>query len=113
MIDEVKHPDTNEWSSRIILKNAGWQEQKGGFERGKDYNHSTFCDIVLGGLLGIRPENGEVSVNPRIPESWTYFKVDNLYIGEHRYSITYDKSGEKYKSGVGLTIAKTERVPRQ
>ena len=113
MIDEVKHPDTNEWSSRIILKNAGWQEQKGGFERGKDYNHSTFCDIVLGGLLGIRPENGEVSVNPRIPESWTYFKVDNLYIGDHIYSITYDKSGEKYKSGVGLTIAKTERVPRQ
>ena len=50
-IDEVKHPITNDWSSRTILEEWGWREDKGGFERGKDYNHSTFCDIVLSGLL--------------------------------------------------------------
>ena len=24
-------------------------------ERGKDYNHSTFCDLVTCGLVGVRP----------------------------------------------------------
>ena len=27
-------------------------ESKGGKERGKDYNHSTFVDLVINGLLG-------------------------------------------------------------
>ena len=25
---------------------------KGGKERGKDYNHSTFCDLIINGLIG-------------------------------------------------------------
>jgi len=27
---------------------------KGGVERGKDYNHSTFCDLIITGLVGLR-----------------------------------------------------------
>ena len=90
-IDEVKDPGTNEWSSRAILEKAGWLKEKGGLERGKDYNHSTFCDIVLGGLLGIKSENGEVTVNPKIPDDWDYFKVENLRIAGKCYRIVYDK----------------------
>lgn len=105
-IDEVKDPNTNDWSSRSILMNAGWKEEKGGFERGKDYNHSTFADIVLGGLLGIRSCGGVIAVDPKIPDDWTYFKVDNLTVGENSYCILYDKSGEKYNLGAGVTIIK-------
>jgi hypothetical protein len=27
-------------------------------ERGKDHNHSTFCDLIISGLVGIRPRAG-------------------------------------------------------
>ncbi len=94
-IDEVKHPITNEWSSRDILLGRDWPEEKGGFERGKDYNHSTFCNIVLNGLLGIKSENGELTVNPKIPKHWDYFKVDNLWINDTCYKITFDKNSSK------------------
>lgn len=90
-IDEVKHPKTNDWSSRTILKGLGWRKEKGGLERGKDYNHSTFCDIVLGGLLGIRVKGGQITVNPHVPDDWEAFTVDNLWINGKCHKITYRK----------------------
>ena len=103
-IDEVKDPSTNEWSSRNLLREWEWREDKGGYERAKDYNHSTFCDIVLGGLLGITLKNEKISVNPKIPEEWNYFSVDNLWINNKRYKIFYDKTGHKYGLGKGLNV---------
>ena len=91
-IDEVKKPTDNTWSSRDILKDWGWLKNKGGFERGKDYNHSAFCNIIISGLLGISAENGELTVNPKIPDHWEHFSVDNLWINDVLYKITYDKS---------------------
>jgi hypothetical protein len=99
-IDEVKHPDTDEWSSRNLLREWGWREDKGGFERGKDYNHSTFCDNVLGGLLGISSDNGKISVSPRVPDDWKSFSVENLWVGEKRYSILYTNNGDQKKISV-------------
>ena len=52
-IDENMHPNTGKWLSRDILESWGWLPVKRGYERGKDYNHSLFCDLVLSGLLGI------------------------------------------------------------
>lgn len=95
-IDEVMAPYSDIWTGREILKNQGWQKEKGGYERGKDYNHSTFCDLVISGLGGVRVKNGEVEFHPRIPENWEYFLVDNLCILGDNYKITYDKSGAKY-----------------
>ena len=94
-IDEVKHPDTNEWSSRNLLKYWGWREDKGGFERGKDYNHSTFCDNVLGGLLGISSNGDGITVDPRVPKTWKSFSVENLWIGEKCYTISYENDGNQ------------------
>lgn len=105
-IDEVKHPLREEWSSREILKNWGWTEEKGGYERGKDYNHSTFCDIILSGVLGIGFDGDELKVNPCIPQEWEYFKVENLHAGGNTYTVVYDKSGEKYGCGKGVMIQK-------
>ena len=89
-IDEVIHPETGKWSSREKLREWGWKENLGGFERGKDYNHSAFCDIILTALLGIKAENGKLTVNPKIPDSWNEFKVDNLHICGKCYKIIYD-----------------------
>ena len=42
--------------TRTIHKIAPCQKKmKGGEERGKDYNHSTFCDLLISELLGLPP----------------------------------------------------------
>ena len=105
-IDEVKHPYRQEWTSRTLLKEWGWLTEKGGYERGKDYNHSTFCDLVISGLVGITPTEEGFEVHPRIPESWDYFRLQNLNFRGEQYTVIYDKTGEKYNEGTGLIIKK-------
>ena len=61
-------------------------------------------DALLGGLLGIRPKNGRIAVSPRVPDAWEYFAVESLWIGDRRYRVVFDKSGEKYGYGKGLHI---------
>ncbi len=102
-IDEVRHPLLDDWSSRTMLENWGWREDKGGYERGKDYNHSTFCDIVISGIVGVQ-DNDTLTVKPCIPENWEYFRLSNLNFRGKTYDITYDKTGEKYGRGKGIVI---------
>jgi len=106
-IDEVKDPRTNQWSSRLVLESWGWLEQQGGFERGRDYNHSGFCNLVLRGVFGIHSEEGQLAVTPHIPEDWNYFMVENLWLDGECYRIIYDKTGEHYSMGKGLTIIRS------
>lgn len=105
-IDENLHPYHGNWLARDILKDWGWLSEKGGYERGKDYNHSLFCDLVLSGLLGISAENGTFTASPLIPDSWDYFRVENLWLNSSKYRIIYDKDGTHYGLGSGLLIQK-------
>ncbi len=84
------------WYSREMLKDWGWQKERGGYERGKDYNHSTFCDLVISDLGGVRVKNGNVEFHPMIPDDWDYFLLDRLYICGNCYRMVYDKTGAKY-----------------
>jgi hypothetical protein len=108
-IDENLNPLTGDWISRTRLKSwkdGNWDPGKGGVERGKDYNHSTFCDLVISGLVGLRPRQDDiVEVNPLVPEGvWDYFALD--YINYHgvRLSIVWDVSGARYGVGKGLRV---------
>ena len=101
-IDEVMHPFTGEWSARRLLMEDHWNPKRGGYERGKDYNHSTFCDLVLSGLLGIERKNGRLYAEPLIPEEWDYFCVTG--ITEENWTVLYDRTGERYGMGRGLQI---------
>lgn len=92
-IDEVKDPRDGSWSSREWLRARGWIA--GGYERGKDYNHSAFCDHILGDLFGIRVKNGRVTAEPLVPEKWKYFTVRNLFANGKIHSITYDGKNTK------------------
>ena len=40
------------WKKEKNDKGEEWPVDKGGKERGKDYNHSTFCDLIINGLIG-------------------------------------------------------------
>ena len=94
-IDENLNPTTGDWISRTRLKswkNGTWDAGKGGEERGKDYNHSTFCDLVISGLIGLRPRADEtVEVNPLVPEgTWDYFCLDQIRYHGRWLTILFD-----------------------
>ena len=103
-IDEVRHPYVDDWSSRTILRDWGWRENKGGYERGKDYNHSTFCDLVISGICGVREDGERLYVTPCIPKDWDHFRLSGLCFRGKEYDIVYDKTGEKYGIGKGINI---------
>lgn len=108
-IDENINPYTGDWMSRTMLRswvnNTQWSVKKGGIERGKDYNHSTFVDLIISGLFGIRANTGnDLVINPLVPESWEYFCIDNLLYHRVILTVYYDKSGTKYNKGVGYFI---------
>lgn len=103
-IDEMKHPYKNEWTTRKWLEDRNYPPEKGPVERGKDYNHSTFCDLVISGIVGVNYEGEELTVSPIIPEDWNYFELSNLWFRGKCYTIRYDKTGEKYHEGTGIII---------
>ena len=108
-IDENLNPHTGDWISRTRLKtwkDDTWDPGKGGKERGKDYNHSTYNDLIITGLVGLRPRADEViEVNPLLPEdTWDYFCLDNVLYHGKLLTIVWDKTGERYHRGKGLTL---------
>jgi len=84
-IDENIDPFTGSWIARDALIAQNYHVP----ERGKDYNHSLFCDLVLSGLLGISVADGRVLCEPMVPDTWEYFTVENLWLGGKRYRIDY------------------------
>ena len=108
-IDENLNPFNGDWISRTRLstwENGHWSKEKGGPERGKDYNHSTFCDLVITGLIGLRPSEGNtVLVNPMIPAgTWDYFCLDHLTYHGKMLTILYDRLGTRYHRGRGMMV---------
>ena len=101
-IDENLNPTNGDWIARTLLIQRK-QEPK---ERGKDYNHSTFCDLVISGLIGLRPRADEtVEVNPLVPaDAWDYFCLDQIRYHGHWLTILYDKTGERYHHGKGMRV---------
>jgi hypothetical protein len=108
-IDENLNPHTGDWIARTRLKtraDGSWSDRKGGKERGKDYNHSTFCDLVITGLVGLRPRDDDVvEVNPLLPQgTWDYFCLDRARYHGHTLTILWDKTGRRYGRGAGLKL---------
>ena len=103
-IDESLHPDTGIWIPTADDP-----------PRGKDYNHSTFCDLVISGLVGLRPRaDNVVEVNPLVPAgTWDYFCLDQVAYHGRKLTILYDKTGGRYGRGSGLQVlADGRRIAR-
>ncbi len=108
-IDENLNPQTGDWLSRTRLKtwkNGTWDAGKGGKERGKDYNHSTYCDLIISGLVGLRPRPDDtVEVNPLVPSgAWDWFCLDNVLYHDRILTILWDTTGDRYGRGKGLRV---------
>jgi hypothetical protein len=77
-----------------------------GEERSRYYNHSTFNDLIITGLVGLRPRADDtLEVNPLLPANkWNWFCLDNILYHGKIVTIIWDKTGTKYKKGKGLTL---------
>jgi len=99
---ENLHPFLGYWNNRERMY---WRNDKNK-NMGDDYNHSTFNDLILSGLLGLRPQKGNtILINPLVEWSkLTHFAVDHVLIKGKILTVFYDADGTKYNKGVGLTV---------
>jgi hypothetical protein len=79
---------------------------KGDQERSRYYNHSTFNDLIITGIVGLRPgPDNVVEVNPLLPDGkWDWFCLDQVLYHSRIITICWDKYGTRYKRGKGLYI---------
>ncbi len=79
---------------------------KGDQERSRYYNHSTFNDLVISCLIGLRPHaDGTIEVRPLIPEGkWAWFCLDGVSYHGHNLTIVWDRDGSRYHAGKGLSV---------
>jgi hypothetical protein len=81
-----------------------WINGKGG--RSRYYNHSTFADLLITGVVGLRPRADDVvEIFPLSPEgTWTWFCLDGVKYHGHMLTIFWDKDGSRYGRGQGLVV---------
>ncbi|MGD8237014.1 MAG: trehalase family glycosidase [Armatimonadota bacterium] len=111
-IDENLNPFTGDWIARTRMEERNAELRESGRadqilrERGKDYNHSSYCDLIITGLVGLRPRADDtVEVNPLLPEgTWDYFCLDNVLYHGHTLTILWDRTGTRYGKGSGLRV---------
>ncbi|MDE6692654.1 MAG: six-hairpin glycosidase [Muribaculaceae bacterium] len=79
---------------------------KGDQERSRYYNHSTFNDLVITGLVGLRPRaDNTIEINPLVPEGeWPWFCLDNVPYHGRNLTIIWDEDGSRYHKGKGLRV---------
>lgn len=91
-VAEAANGDTGEWAYDA----ADFSEH---------YNHSSFVDLVLSGLLGLKPQTTDSLVlKPLVPDDWNYFAVQDLPYHGHLLRIVWDRDGTHYGAGSGLQV---------
>jgi len=102
-IDENLDPYTGQWLARLRKIDSASESKR---HRGKDYNHSGYCDLIISGLIGLRPRpDHTIEVNPLVPDdTWEWFCLDNVLYHGKIITIAWDKNGTRYGKGTGLRV---------
>ena len=79
---------------------------KGDNPRSRYYNHSTFCDLIISGLVGLCPQSDDtIIIDPLVPAgTWDWFALDPIPYHGQSLTILWDSTGEKYHKGKGLSV---------
>lgn len=98
-VAEAGHPDNGSWDGHNH------------FYHSEHYFHSGYTDLVISGLVGLRPRADDViEVNPLVPDDWPYFALDDVAYHGRSVSIVWDRDGARYRRGPGLSIIVDGRV---
>jgi hypothetical protein len=106
-IDEDYDADTNEWIAKRMLIEKNKQ-----IGRGNYYNHSSFVDPLITGLIGLRPAaDDRITIHPLVSsKQWSYFAIDQLPYHGHLLTIAWDATGKRYGRGKGMWLAVDGRI---
>ena len=88
-IDENMHPDTGIWLARSLLRRDENYKLK---DRGRHYNHSTFIDLVMTGLCGICPNEGDTLRIHPLGTGLGSFSVSGVRYHGHVLDIDWARS---------------------
>ena len=90
---EALHPDTGSF------------EGHDGYNHSEHYFHSSFNDLVITGLIGLKSSAGDqLEIDPLAPPDWPWFALDDVPYHGMRLSIFWDKDGSRYHKGTGLFV---------
>ena len=74
------------------------------------YNHATFNDLIITGVVGIQPSVSAagiqlLNINPMIPQgALDYFCLDGVSLGSRLVTVVWDSTGQHYGVGAGLLV---------
>jgi hypothetical protein len=100
-----QHADGKPYIGEYLDETTGqWINGKDG--RSRYYNHSTFADLLITGVVGLVPRADDtVEVWPLLPdETWNWFCLDGVNYHGHTLTILWDKDGSRYNRGQGLIV---------
>jgi hypothetical protein len=89
-LDEFLDPDTGTW----IARDWRLRNDPAKASVGRDYNHSTFADLVLAGLLGLGVDDDSVVVDP-LPAAAElgWFEVSGLVLAGVEVAVGWSPAG--------------------
>jgi hypothetical protein len=100
-----QHADGKPYLGEYLDEVTGdWINGKNG--RSRYYNHSTFADLLITAVIGLRPRADDVvEIYPLLtPETWDWFCLDGVKYHGHMLTILWDKDGSRYGHGAGLRV---------
>lgn len=78
-----------------------------GLPRSHHYFHSGYNDLIISGLVGIRPQADDtLVVNPMLPadSDISYFRLQDVAYHGHTLAVQWDADGSHYGQGAGLKV---------
>jgi hypothetical protein len=100
-----QHADGKPYIGEYLDETTGeWINGKNG--RSRYYNHSTFADLIITGVAGLRPRaDNTVEIFPLLPDgTWAWFCLDGVKYHGRTLTILWDKDGSRYGRGKGLVV---------
>ena len=88
-------PNTGTWLARSILREWGRDDRA----RGQHYNHSTFIDLVITGICGLIPSDGDQLVIHPLGTSLDWFVLEDVRYHGHSLTVAWDK-----QKGLTVTV---------
>jgi hypothetical protein len=102
-VDENLDPFTGIWLARDLKITKHTY-----YGRGDHYNHSSYADLIITGLIGLRPRaDNTIEVKPLA--NWDWFCLDAVPYHGHLLTILWDKTGQHFHRGQGLRVFADDR----
>jgi len=100
-----QHADGKPYIGEYLDETTG-QWINGANGRSRYYNHSTYADLLITGVIGLRPRaDDQVEVWPLLPDGvWSWFCLDGVEYHGRTLTIIWDQDGAHYGRGPGLTV---------